>query len=119
MKHPRRDDELIAVISWLKKGAVVTSGDYERFFEEDGERYHHILDPRTGYPARNLLSATVVAPTAIEADALSTALFVMGPQRGLELVESLPGVEAILVTPQLELLISSGLQDCVELPGES
>jgi thiamine biosynthesis lipoprotein len=119
VKHPRRDDELIAVISWLKKGAVVTSGDYERFFEEDGERYHHILDPRTGYPARNLLSATVVAPTAIEADALSTALFVMGPQRGLELVESLPGVEAILVTPQLELLISSGLQDCVELPGES
>ncbi len=119
VRHPRRDGDLIAVVSWSQKGAVVTSGDYERFFEEDGVRYHHIIDPHTGYPARTLLSVTVVAPTAVEADALSTALIVMGPQRGLALVESLPGVEAILVTPQLELLISSGLQDSVELPGES
>lgn len=119
VKHPRRESDLIAVISWSQKGAVVTSGDYERFFEEDGVRYHHILDPRTGCPARTLLSVTVVAPTAVEADALSTALFVLGPQRGLALVESLPGVEALLVTPQFELLISSGLQDFIELPGAS
>lgn len=119
IKHPCTDGELIAVIPWMKRGAVVTSGDYERFFVEDGVRYHHILDPRTGYPASSLVSVTVVAPTAMEADALSTALFVMGPQRGLALVESLSGVEAIMVTPQLELLISSGLRDLVELPGEN
>ncbi|HPU01434.1 MAG: FAD:protein FMN transferase [Firmicutes bacterium] len=119
VKHPRREGELIAVIPCSQKGAVVTSGDYERFFEKDGERYHHILDPQSGYPARTLISVTVVAPTAVEADALSTAIFVLGPQRGLELVESLPGIEAILVTPQLDLFISSGLQDRVELPGKS
>ncbi len=117
VKHPRREGDLIAVIPWSKRGAVVTSGDYERFFEVEGVRYHHVLDPRTGYPARALLSATVAAPTAAEADALATALLVLGPQRGLALVESLPGVEALLVTPQLELLVSSGLQDLIELPG--
>ncbi len=119
VKHPRRQGELIAVIPWSQKGAVVTSGDYERFFEEGGVRYHHILDPRTGYPARTILSATVAAPTVAEADALATALFGLGPQRGLELVESLPGVEALLVTPQLEVLISGGLRELVELPGDS
>lgn len=116
IKHPR-SSEIIAVIPWGERGAVVTSGDYERFFEEDGVRYHHILDPRTGRPASSLLSVTVVAPTAMEADALSTALFVLGPQRGLALVESLPEVEAVLITPQMELLISSGLSDLVERSG--
>lgn len=118
VKHPRRKGDLIALIPWSAKGAVVTSGDYERFFEEDGVRYHHILDPREGYPASGLLSVTVTAPTVVEADALSTAIFVLGPQRGLALVESLSDVEALLVTPQLDLLISSGLQGIVELPGE-
>lgn len=119
VKHPRRQGDLIAVISWSRKGAVVTSGDYERFFEEEGVRYHHILDPRTGYPARTMLSATVTAPTVAEADALATAIFGLGPHRGLELVESLPGVEALLVTPQFEVLISSGLRAFVDLPGDS
>ncbi|NLA11314.1 MAG: FAD:protein FMN transferase [Firmicutes bacterium] len=117
IKHPRSGG-VIAVIPWGDRGAIVTSGDYERFFEEDGVRYHHILDPRTGRPASALLSVTVVAPTTMEADALSTALFVLGPQRGLALVESLPGVEAVLITPQLELLISSGLGDLLERTGE-
>lgn len=116
IRHPREGD-LIAVIPLDRRGAVVTSGDYERFFEADGVRYHHILDPGTGSPARALVSVTVVAPTAVQADALSTALFVLGPQRALDLVESLPGVEAVLITPQGELLISSGLQDLVERPG--
>ncbi|NMD43487.1 MAG: FAD:protein FMN transferase [Firmicutes bacterium] len=117
LKHPRGSG-IIAVIPRDKRGAIVTSGDYERFFEEDGVRYHHILDPRTGLPASALLSVTVVAPTAVEADALSTALFVLGPQRGLALVESLPEVEAVMITPQLELLISSGLRGLVERSGE-
>ena len=116
LKHPR-SEKFLAVIPWSERGAIVTSGDYERFFEKNGVRYHHILDPRTGQPASSLISVTVVAPTAVQADALSTALFVLGPQRGLALVEDLPGVEALLVTPQLELLLSSGLRDLVELPG--
>ena len=77
--------------------SVSTSGDYERFFEVDGERYHHILDPATGQPARGLRSATVVAADAALADALSTALVVMGPDRGMPLVEALDDVEAVLV----------------------
>ncbi len=117
VKHPRREGDLIAVIPWSQKGAVVTSGDYERFFEEEGIRYHHILDPGSGYPARDLLSVTVAAPTVVEADALATAIMILGPQRGLALVESLPGVEALLITPELELIISSGFQDQIELPG--
>ncbi|NMD43665.1 MAG: FAD:protein FMN transferase [Firmicutes bacterium] len=117
LKHPRGGG-IIAVIPRDKRGAIVTSGDYERFFEEDGVRYQHILDPRTGMPASALLSVTVVAPTAVEADALSTALFVLGPQRGLALVENLPEVEAVMITPQLELLISSGLRGLVERSGE-
>ena len=116
IKHPR-SEALLAVIPWDKRGAIVTSGDYERFFERDGLRYHHILDPQSGQPASALVSVTVVAPTAVQADALSTALFVLGPERGMVLVEELPGVEALLVNPRLELLISSGLRSLVEQPG--
>ena len=88
---------------------VVTSGDYERFFEVDGERYHHIIDPRTGWPSRGCLSATVVAREAAAGDALATAMCVLGPRRGLEIIESLPGVEAILVGMDGAVVTSSGL----------
>ncbi len=115
VRHPRQEGKILAVIP-LSSGAVATSGDYERMFEQGGQRYHHILDPDTGYPASGLTSATVIAPNATEADALSTAVFVLGPGPGLELVESLPGVEAILVTPRLEIIISSGLKGKIELP---
>jgi FAD:protein FMN transferase len=73
------------------------------------------LDPKTGMPARELASVTVFAPTVIEADALSTAVFVLGPAGGMALIESRPGVEAILITPDLNILISSGLEEIVEL----
>jgi thiamine biosynthesis lipoprotein len=78
-------------------GAVVTSGDYERFVEIDGERYSHILDPRTGYPAREVRSATIVCPDAELADALATGVSVLGVEKGLALVDALRGVEALLV----------------------
>ena len=81
----------------LTDASASTSGDYESYFMLDGVRYHHILDPRTGMPARGLESATVIAADATLADALSTALMVLGPERGLALAERTPGVEAVLV----------------------
>jgi FAD:protein FMN transferase len=88
--------------------SVSTSGDYERWFEVDGTRYHHILDPATGWPAQSARSATVVSADATLADALSTALMVMGAERGLALVETLPTVEAIIVDSAGRIHESSG-----------
>ena len=82
---------------FLTDCAVVTSGDYERFFEYKGKMYHHILNPTTGYPAEACRSVTVVAKEATVADALATAVFVLGPKRGLELVDLLTEVEALIV----------------------
>ncbi len=77
---------------------MATSGDYERFFVREGVRYHHILDPATGYPARSgLRSVTILADTCVTADALATAVFILGAERGLSLLGGLKGVEAILV----------------------
>jgi thiamine biosynthesis lipoprotein len=86
-----------------------TSGDYERFFILDGKRYHHIIDPRTGWPSEGLSGVTVVSPDATLADALSTAIMVMGQERGLALAERLPDVEAVLVDPDGDLWTTSGL----------
>jgi thiamine biosynthesis lipoprotein len=100
IRHPRDSQAMLGVLELGQGGgriAVVTSGDYERFFEKNGERYHHILDPRTGYPARQLVSVTVIAPACTLADALSTAAFVLGPEKGLELLRQFPGVEGLLV----------------------
>jgi len=96
VRHPRRPGELMCTL-FLTDCAVVTSGDYERRFEYNGNLYHHILDPKTGYPATACQSATVVAKEATVADALATAVFVMGPKRGLQLVDRLTGVEALIV----------------------
>jgi thiamine biosynthesis lipoprotein len=89
-------------------GSVSTSGDYESWFESGGERYHHILDPHTGWPSRGLRSATVVCSEATLADALSTALMVLGPQRGLDTARRL-GVEALLVDEEGRVLTTPGL----------
>jgi len=88
--------------------SISTSGDYERFFVVGGVRYHHILDPRTGSPARGVRSATVITPDATLADALSTALMVMGVEKGLALVERLSEVEAVLVDDEGRTHQSSG-----------
>jgi thiamine biosynthesis lipoprotein len=100
IRHPRDSQAMLGVLELGQRGgriAVVTSGDYERFFEKDGVRYHHILDPHTGYPARKLASVTVIAPACGLADALATAAFVLGPEKGLELLGEFPGVEGLLV----------------------
>lgn len=96
IRHPRRDDEYVVLMP-LADTAISTSGDYERFFIRDGVRIHHILDPDTGRSAQGLQSASILSPLAIDSDALSTTTFVLGVERGLELINSLPGVDAIII----------------------
>ena len=78
--------------------SVVTSGVYERGFTYNGTRYHHIIDPQTGFPVQNgLLSVTIISPNSAECDALATACFVLGKEKGIDLIESLNGVEALFI----------------------
>jgi thiamine biosynthesis lipoprotein len=115
IQHPRKDGSVLAWID-LQDEAISTAGDYERFFEREGVRYHHILDPRTLQPARSCQSVTVIAREGVWADGLDTGIFVMGPERGMELVEQLPDVEAIIVDAKGRLLVSSGLKQRIRLP---
>ena len=99
--------------------AVVTSGDYQRYFEHQGQRYAHILDPRTGWPVpieRSPKSVTLVASNATDADAFCTAVAVMGVDEGMAFVEASDGLEAVIITQDDELRISSGLRDKLVLP---
>jgi thiamine biosynthesis lipoprotein len=96
IRHPRKKEEFAAVIP-LADTAISTSGDYERFFEKNGVRFHHILDPGTGRSASSVQSASILAPRAVDSDALSTTVFVLGVQSGLALVNRLPGVDAIII----------------------
>jgi thiamine biosynthesis lipoprotein len=112
--HPREPGGSLGQLK-MSEGAIVTSGDSTWYFIKDGIRYHHILDPRTGHPARQSLAVTVIGDSAMDADALATGLFVMGPVRGLALVESLPGYEALIVDPDLGVHTSSGFPDIAPL----
>jgi thiamine biosynthesis lipoprotein len=93
--------------------SVSTSGDYEHSFEHQGRRYHHILDPKTGFPSDKSSSVTVIAPTALWADAVDTALFIMGPEEALKALPKAPGgpIEAVLVGPDLKLSVSPGAKE--------
>lgn len=121
IRHPRQNAELLGVIE-IKDKAIVTSGDYENFFEIDGKRYCHIINPKTGWPVEGVMSVTILAKTATKADALATALFPMGADKGLRLVESLENVDCIIVTGNTEndmkVLLSSGIKDKVKLKVE-
>lgn len=109
IRDPRGAPDAPFAITAIENRTFSTSGDYERAVVEGGVRYHHILDPRTGYPANQARSVTVMAADALTADAWSTALFVLGPEKGLKLVESMPELEAVFVTADNEVLVSSGL----------
>ncbi len=101
--------------------AVITSGGYERFFTgEDGTVYWHIIDPKTGYPAKNgLISATAIGPEGVYCDALSTSLFIMGPEKAMDFWREHRDFETILVTEQKEVIISPGLADSFQLTPDS
>jgi len=108
VRDPRRDGEVIALLP-LEDVAVSTSGDYERYFDEDGERHHHLIDPRTGKSPRAVHSVTVVAPDGLTSEALSKTVFVLGPGRGLRIVESVPQADAVVVDADGHLHYSAGL----------
>ena len=112
IQHPRRDDSLMGAVSVIGK-SVVTSGDYQRYFKDlSGNRYHHILDPLTGYPAESeLVSVTIVADSSTDADALSTIVFVAGLQRGMEILAEYPGVEALCVDREMRVWVTPGLAE--------
>ena len=109
IRDPRKDGE-VAISVPLEDEAISTSGDYERYFEEDGVRYHHILQPSTGVPASGVHSATVFGPDAVFTDALSTSVFVMGVDKGLRLIGSLPDYESIVIDADGQIYYSDGLQ---------
>ena len=115
IRHPRQENSLIGFVSVADK-AVVTSGDYQRYFiGSNGKRYHHIIDPSTGYPAESgLISVTIVADSSMDADALSTILFAAGMEKGLSLLERLNGTEAIIIDTDLQVHITAGLKECFQ-----
>jgi FAD:protein FMN transferase len=110
VRHPRQPDGLVAVLP-LEDTAVSTSGDYERFFEQAGVRHHHIIDPATGRSPAAIHSVTILAADGLTAEALSKTVFVLGIERGMALIESQPGVDAIVVDAKGRLHYSTGLQD--------
>jgi len=105
IQHPRLSSKLLAKLQ-VRNAAISTSGDYEKFFLKEGERYHHILNPSTGMPARECQSVTILCPSAMDADALATAVFVLGPQKGFSLIEKLPNVHAMIVNRRGSVLVS-------------
>ena len=113
---PRGDHAPFAAVE-VRDATLSTSGDYERFFIEDGVRYHHLIDPDSGQPARGCRSVTIVARRAVHADVLSTGVFIMGPDAGMKLIEAMPDVEGVIVTAANQVLVSSGLKGRVDLRG--
>jgi thiamine biosynthesis lipoprotein len=116
IRNPRqkgKDDETVATVE-LRDMAISTAGDYERYFILDGKRYHHILDPGTGYPAGGCQSVTVMARDGVSADAFDTAIFVLGPEKGLEVMRQM-GFEGIIIDKEGKISATPGMKDAIEL----
>lgn len=96
----------------VRNKSLVTSGNYERYTIVNGKKYHHIIDPRTGYPSESgLVSATIVSNLSIDGDGFSTGIFILGLEKGMELIESTYGIEGIFITENKEIYVSSGIKD--------
>lgn len=110
LQHPRNSQSLLASFSISEK-AVATSGDYQKYFERNGKRYHHILNPKTGYPAATgSMSATVITKNVMDADALSTAIFVLGPEKGIALLNSISETEGLIINNAGETSLSKNIR---------
>ena len=116
---PRDRGRCCFAVRTLADAGVATSGDYERGFLKGGVRYHHILDARTGWPARGVASATVVAASAFRAGQFATAAFLLGAEEGLLLLEETPGVEGALITEDGTILPTKGMRFLSDLPGSA
>lgn len=120
VQDPYNKTNILGIIK-LKNMAVATSGNYERFFELGGRKYCHIVNPQTGYPVPGMLSVTIIAPTTLEADILATAVFVLGAQEGMNLIDSLPQIEGIIITPdpkdkkEMKFFFSTGVKNYLVL----
>lgn len=110
IQNPRASETVLDTVH-VSNLAVVTSGDYERFFEQDGIRYHHIFDPRSGMPARGCRSVTIIADSVALGDALATAVFVLGPEKGLRLLEKYPQAAGLVVAADGSLHESPGWEN--------
>jgi thiamine biosynthesis lipoprotein len=111
IKHPQEQGAMLGTFK-IDSGAVATSGNYERSFTENGMQYHHIIDPRTGYPATSCISVTIIADNTVTADAFATAIFVLGPDKGMELVKNLSHIEGVIAfekNGKLEVITSRGI----------
>jgi thiamine biosynthesis lipoprotein len=108
IRNPDDKDKVVTRIP-IVNSAMSTSGDYERYFDEGGVRYHHIIDPRTGHSASKVRSATILGPTATETDGMSKTAFVLGAEKALEIINRMPQYDAIFVTPEGKVLYSNGL----------
>jgi thiamine biosynthesis lipoprotein len=105
LQNPRNKEEYITIIT-LDNESVATSGDYERYFFENGRRIHHIINPKTGYPANESISVTIIAKKCIDADALSTSVFVMGPEKGKALLDNF-NVKGLIIGSDKQIIKSN------------
>ncbi len=109
IRHPDDPKKVVTRIP-LSDSAMSTSGDYERYFDENGVRYHHIIDPHTGHSASKVRSATILAPTATQTDGMSKTAFVLGPEKAMEIINRMPEYDAVFVAPDGHVLYSNGLR---------
>lgn len=120
VQDPEDERNIFIAVIETSDETLVTSGAYERALEVDGQRYHHILNPATGYPAEtDVLSSTIVTTKSIDADALSTSLFILGREQGLQLIEQLPGIEAVVIDLNHQVYLSSGMKNRLTIVDQS
>lgn len=114
VQDPREEDKIIDIIK-VKDRAVATSGDYRRYFTLEGKRFSHIVNPKTGLTVQDVpMSVTIIGPDATTTDALSTGVFVLGPEEGMKLIESLPEVEGMIISEGMKKLTSQGWEKFLE-----